>query len=344
MRKITGVLGLCLVSAIALLVYGCGGGSAYGGGGGTTGSTSGIITTLIVSPSTASVTVSGMQTFKVVTKDASGTVVTGTPVVWNSSDPSVATIDANGVATGVAVGTASISASVTYNSGGAYTTGNGTTYTSNMATLTVSTMNQVMGVAATGRALIGAVVTLKDSSGKSQTAMTDAQGRFQLSVAGMHAPFLVRADDGRGHRLFGAAASEGVANVDTVTDLMLRAWYVSRGTTPEQAFGAMTAHPTPDAKALQALDHAFSGILHDSLAAVHLDPDKFDLFSTPFAADSTGFDALLDHTRVATASTLRLQDGLMGRTTEIGASAEGLDLTTHGASSPDVSMRRVDLP
>ena len=348
MRKIVVLIGLCLVSATALLFYGCGGGGAgYGGGGGSTGTggggMTGIATNITITPTAATVTVSGMQTFKAVSKDANGNTLSGVPLVWNSSDPSIATIDSAGTATGVAVGTTSITASVTYNSNGVYTTGMGTTYTSNMATLHVSTTSDVMGVAATGHALAGAVVTLKDATGKSQTAMSDAQGHFQLSVAGMLGPFLVRADDGRGRSLFGAAAAAGVANVDTVTDLMLRAFYASHGSTPEQAFADMGAHPAPDAKALNAMSRAFGDVLHDAMSDEGVDTGKFDLFATPFSANGSGFDAVLDNTRAITSGTLELQDTLMDRSTDISSRSGQLVFMTRGPAMPDMT-RRLALP
>ena len=66
-----------------------------------------------ISPTTQSV-VAGSATpaFTAVTKDGSGNVLTGRTVTFSSSDPSVATIDAtSGVATGVAAGTTTITAS-----------------------------------------------------------------------------------------------------------------------------------------------------------------------------------------------------------------------------------------
>lgn len=316
MRKIIVISGLCLVSLITLLFYGCGGGvGSYGGGGGS--SSSGIATNITITPNVATVTVSSMATFKAVSKDGNGNTLTGVPLVWNSSNTAVATVDNNGVATGVALGTAEITASVTYTSSGGYTTGTGTTYTSNMAKLTVATTIDAMGIVATGHALVGALVTLKDAQGRSQTALSDAHGRFQISTAGLQAPFLLKADDGRGHPMFGATAAAGGANIDTVTDVMLRAWYAAHGTTPEQAFADMAAHPAPDAKSLQALDHAFNGVLKDAMTSQGVDPDKFNLFSTAFNADSTGFDAVLDNTHVATSGKLELQDGLMGRSTDV---------------------------
>ena len=309
MRKTIALSGLTLISAL-------------GGSGG------GIVTTIIVSPSTATVSMGGTQQFTAVTKDSSGMTITGVAVVWASSNTGVATIDSNGLATTLSPGTTSITASVTYNSGGVYTMGPGTTYTSNTATLTVTTSDAVMGTAATGHALTGALITLKDAHGHMQTGMSDAQGRYMLSTAGMKGPFLLKADDGRGRVLFGAAADAGVANIDTVTDLMLRAWYGTHGNTPEQGFADLAGHPAPDGKSMQALNSSFGGLLKGALASEGLDAGKFDLFSTPFTPDSTGFDAVLDHTQAVTGSRLQLQDGLMGRTTDIGFVQGEVSFTT----------------
>src|SRR5579859_839441 len=244
MRKLIVTIGLCLISALALLVYGCGGGgygSSYGGGGGS----NTIVTNIIISPVTASVTVGGTQQYTAVTKNSSGMVVTGVAVTWTSSNKAVATIDSSGLASTLSVGSTDITASVSYG-GGVYNMG--TTYTSNTATLTVTTSDAVMGTAATGHALAGALITLKDGLGHTQTGVSDASGHFLVNTAGMKAPYLLKADDGRGRVLFGAASDVGVANIDTVTDVMLRAWYGGHGSSPEQGFADMTAHPAPDGK------------------------------------------------------------------------------------------------
>jgi len=326
MRKIIAITGLCLISAFALLLYGCGGGGYGGGsyGGGSSGGT--IVTSIVISPATASVSVGSTQQFTAVTKNSSGMVVSGTALTWTSTNKAVATIDSNGLATAVSVGSTNIKASVTYNSGGVY--GTGTTYTSNTATLTVTTSDAVMGTAATGHALAGALVTLKDGLGHTQTGVSDASGHFLFNTAGMQAPYLLKADDGRGRVLFGAASDVGVANIDTVTDIMLRAWYGSHGSSPEQGFADMAAHPAPDGKSLQALNQSFGALLKDALTSEGLDAGKFDLFATPFSADSTGFDAVLDHTQAAIGDRLQLQDGLMGRTTEIGFAQGEMKFTT----------------
>jgi hypothetical protein len=347
MRRISTLSGLMTISLATLMLLACGGGAGgYGGGGstGTGGGTNGIATNITISPSTASIAMNSTQQYSAVTEDANGTKLNGVTLTWTSSNSAVATVSATGMASAVGTGSTAISASVTYNSGGAYTTGPGTTYTSNMASLTVTTMDAVMGVSATGHAMAGALVTMKDANGKSIVTESGDQGRFSLSTSGLKGPFLIKADDGRGRVLFGAAAGPGGANVDTVTDLMLRTWYAAHGSTPEAAFTDMSAHPAPDAKSLQALDRSFNGVLKDAMSSQGVDPDKFNLFSTAFNADSTGFDAVLDHTSAVTGSHLQLQDGLSGRMTEIGFSGKTVNFSTHGVDDDAMQTRHFDLP
>ena len=65
-----------------------------------------------VSPANASVAVGGQVAFTAVARDASGNQITGRSTSWASSMPGVATIDASGLASGVAAGSTTITASV----------------------------------------------------------------------------------------------------------------------------------------------------------------------------------------------------------------------------------------
>jgi hypothetical protein len=345
MRRISTLSGLTVVSLATLMLLACGGGGGYGGGSSSSGgSVGGIATNISISPATAAITTTGTQQYTATTEDPSGNKVNGVILTWTSSNMAVATVDGNGLASAVGSGSTSITASVTYNSSGVYTTGMGTTYTSNKATLTVTTMDAVMGVAATGHALPGALITMKDAAGKTAVTESGDDGRFSFSTAGLKAPFLIKADDGRGHIMFGAAAAAGGANVDTVTDVMLRTWYAAHGSTPEAAFADVSGHPAPDAKSLVLLDKSFAGLLDKALTAEGLDSRKFSLAATSFNADSSGFDAVLDHTSAVTGSHLQLQDGLGGRMTEIGFSGKTVTFSTHGVDDDAMQTQRFDLP
>jgi uncharacterized protein YjdB len=105
---------------LLLLLTACGGDSSSTGT-----STVGPVSKITISPATASIPFGQKQTYFPVPVDASGNSVSGVSYTWNSSSPTVATIDGNGVATGLANGTTQITAA----SGGV---------TSNAVTLTVT--------------------------------------------------------------------------------------------------------------------------------------------------------------------------------------------------------------
>jgi len=62
------------------------------------------IATIDLAPATATIQVGATQQFTATPKDANGNVLTGRTITWGSSDPNVATVDAAGLATGVAAG------------------------------------------------------------------------------------------------------------------------------------------------------------------------------------------------------------------------------------------------
>ena len=340
MRRITVLSGLALVSLVALIPLGCGGGSSYGGGGGG-GGIPGAVFSIVLSPGSMSLMTGGTQQLTSACKDMSGNKTTCTGLMWASNNAAVASVSNSGLVTASAVGSAGITASVTFGANGPY--GVPVTYTSNTVMITVTAMDAVMGTVAVGHALSGALVTLVDTRGRTESTMSGPDGRFQLSTAGLNAPFLLKADDGRGQLMFGAAVQAGNANIDPLTDVMLRAWYGTRGTNPAAAFAA---HSVPDATSLAALDKGFTGLMQDALTSQGLDASQFSLLSTAFDADGKGFDRVLDNTGVSAANgRLMLSDGLSGRMTEIAASAHAITLTTQSMGMQPVStVKLVELP
>ena len=75
------------------------------------------VATVAVSPASASVVSGSTQQLTAVTKDAANNVLTGRALTWSSSDDAIATVDANGLVTSHAVGTATITAATEGKSG-----------------------------------------------------------------------------------------------------------------------------------------------------------------------------------------------------------------------------------
>jgi hypothetical protein len=92
------------------------------------------------------------------------------------------------------------------------------------------------------------------------------------------------------------AADLGTANVDPYTDLLVRSWYSAHGADPDQAFVGQA--PLPQVRDLQASDLSLVKQLREVLTAQGLDAAHFSLLSSPFTADHSGFDAVLDQSRI----------------------------------------------
>ena len=67
------------------------------------------VSTVVVSPATATISAGGTQQFTATLLDAAGNTITGRTVTWSSSNMAIATVNSStGLATGVAPGTATI--------------------------------------------------------------------------------------------------------------------------------------------------------------------------------------------------------------------------------------------
>ena len=85
----------------------------------TTAASTAPVATVTVAPASASVAVGAVQQFTATLRDASGSVLTGRLVTWASGAPAVATVNATGLASGLVVGTATITATSEGQSGSA---------------------------------------------------------------------------------------------------------------------------------------------------------------------------------------------------------------------------------
>lgn len=70
------------------------------------------VASVAVAPGSATITVGGTVTVQGIAYDASGNTLSGRTVVWASSSPHVATVDASGKVVGVAAGTATITGTI----------------------------------------------------------------------------------------------------------------------------------------------------------------------------------------------------------------------------------------
>jgi len=140
------------------------------------------VASVTVSPAAASVTVGATTQLTATPKDANGTALSGRAVTWATSNAAVATVSASGLVTGVAAGSATITA-----------TSEGKSGTSAM-TVTNVPVASVTVTPATANLLVGSTLqltaTLKDAlgnplSGRVVTWASDAPGVAAVSGAGL---------------------------------------------------------------------------------------------------------------------------------------------------------------
>ena len=159
-----------------------------------------------VAPPSATVRMSQTATLTATVKDSVGTVVTNRPVAWSSSNPAIATVNA-GVVTGVAVGTATISATSEGKSGTA--TINVTLMP--VATVVVSPATKAMLVTQT----FPLGVTVTDSVGTVVTDRVVTWGSSNTAVATVSAAGVVTAVAAGTATI--TATSEGKSGSSTIT-------------------------------------------------------------------------------------------------------------------------------
>lgn len=153
----------------------------------------------------------------------------------------------------------------------------------------------VSGVAATGAALAGATVTLKDLNGQTRTAVTGLDGSYSVSAAGLAAPFLLKAVGLDNTTVYSAALASDVGGRINITPLSSLVVGNAAGESPATLFAGygaadaveLTANlGTAVERAVMMLDPVFD--------ALGVEPSTAGLLRGSFAADHSGLDMVLD--------------------------------------------------
>jgi uncharacterized protein YjdB len=125
-----------------------------------------VVTTVTVAPTSASVVAGATTTLQATVKDQNGNAMTGQTVTWSTNNSSAATVSSSGVVTGVAAGSATITA-----------TSSGKTGTSSITVTAVPAIVTTVTVAPTSASVVaGATTTLqatvKDQNGNVMSGQT----------------------------------------------------------------------------------------------------------------------------------------------------------------------------
>jgi hypothetical protein len=168
------------------------------------------------------------------------------------------------------------------------------------------TTTSVSGTVATGGPLVGATVTLTDSTGTQATTTTDTNGAYTMSVKGMSAPFLIVATDARGiaaplSTVLAQLPSKATAtaNVTTLTTA-LAAMLTASGNPADLATTATLAAVT--LPSVQIATITLDTILAKIFTQNGIASAGFDPIGTAFTPNHTGADAVIDTVSVVRAA------------------------------------------
>jgi hypothetical protein len=164
------------------------------------------------------------------------------------------------------------------------------------------TVGSVSGTAAQGSAIPSATVTLVDKNGNTAGGTTGSDGSFNISgTADLAPPFMLQVQTSPTNNLYSVSADPNASttiNVTPLTDMIVRSWYAVQGKTVDSAFANPAKNPPPTPTDVKIISSVVLAIVQGWLQAAGVDTNDFNLISTPFAANGTGVDGVLDLTSV----------------------------------------------
>jgi uncharacterized protein YjdB len=125
-----------------------------------------VVTTVTIAPASASVAAGSTVALTATVKDAQGNVMTGQTIAWTSSNTAAATVNASGVVTGVAAGSATITATC------AGKTGTSAITVTAVAPVVTTVMVSPPSATIAAGATVALSATVKDAQGNVMTGQT----------------------------------------------------------------------------------------------------------------------------------------------------------------------------
>lgn len=148
------------------------------------------------------------------------------------------------------------------------------------------------GTAATGAPIDG-TVTIKDAKGVEKDIATGIDGSFTLDIAGMTPPYLLKIMPSSGPTLYSYASQNGqTVNLTPTTNL---AMFLAAGKTDLDTMYTGWDGTAVTAAQVATAEGTVRANLITQMEAAGLNVASYDLFATPFTADSTGIDGVLDN-------------------------------------------------
>lgn len=202
------------------------------------------------------------------------------------------------------------------------------------------------GVTALGAAVGGATITLTDASGRTLSTTADDQGRYAFSdLTGYAAPFQIQATGTLGEAVVTLQALVGTApNGAAVANITPLTHAIAALVLPTDLPTAATAEQLQAISpvAIEQASERVGAVIAPLALALGL-PGSFDPLTTPFNADGTGPDRLLDHLDVSVAPGAVSVSNKMAVATEGQSTADAGSTLVKGDTSPPTPLAATDV-
>jgi hypothetical protein len=207
------------------------------------------------------------------------------------------------------------------------------------------------GTVASGSPIGGAALILKDSLGQSLSATTAANGTYSLDTTGLTPPFLIQVATGGSTTLYSVSADANpqTVNVTPLTDVIVRSWYGVQNVSADTAFNAPASNPAPTPASVSIVSTLVQNAVQLWLNQAGVTAATFNLISTPFTANGTGVDLVLDQTTVnPSTGSLIISDGTTTQTSTLtvtpATGSIGVSTTTTGPNGTSSSTNTTVVP
>jgi hypothetical protein len=162
------------------------------------------------------------------------------------------------------------------------------------------------GTAGDGAGIVGGTVTITDTTGKSVSGITDAQGYYRVKVTGFTPPLVAKVTKPNGSAFYSLNVKQLKVNgfvtlnitglTDKVASDVARAGGKTRASdlTPQ----LVAANPDAITQSINSLKSTIAPVI----AAAGIDASSFDPLAAPFRPNHTGYDFVLDNVKVTVAA------------------------------------------
>lgn len=162
------------------------------------------------------------------------------------------------------------------------------------------------GTAGEGAAIVGAQVLVTDATGKTVSATTDAQGYYRVKVTGFTPPLVAKVTKADGTTFFSFNAKAlkvngfNTMNITGLTDKVASDVARAAGKLRASDLTPQIVAANPDAitRSIDSLRSAIAPVI----TAAGIDLAGFDPLGAPFRPNRTGYDFVLDNTKVTVAA------------------------------------------